>query len=283
MEKGFIWERKKKNWLFFPVALLLAVMPFVIRATQHFLSGDLYRLFLVNRKTEIFSQYRARFLWIMAAVMLVLLLVCCKKLFAGIDRLGWFYFAACGVFLLCLVLSTLFSDHRDTALWGMYDRAEGMVTQICYLILFLYTALSYRSAQDLKLLMAAMGILIAINAVMGISQFAGHDFMTSDWVNNLVVPDEIGGKISTLQFEKAKMYGTANHYNYLNPGGAALFDAVAGFHFKGWPDWCGCGYGIGRDLFSPSSASALETGAFCHRRIASHNDWCEFDPAQCHF
>ena len=128
MEKGFIWERKKKNWLFFPVALLLAVMPFVIRATQHFLSGDLYRLFLVNRKTEIFSQYRARFLWIMAAVMLVLFLVCCKKLFAGIDRLGWFYFAACGVFLLCLVLSTLFSDHRDTALWGMYDRAEGMVT-----------------------------------------------------------------------------------------------------------------------------------------------------------
>ena len=223
MEKGFIWERKKKNWLFFPVALLLAVMPFVIRATQHFLSGDLYRLFLVNRKTEIFSQYRARFLWIMAAVMLVLLLVCCKKLFAGIDRLGWFYFAACGVFLLCLVLSTLFSDHRDTALWGMYDRAEGMVTQICYLILFLYTALSYRSAQDLKLLMAAMGILIAINAVMGISQFAGHDFMTSDWVNHLVVPDEIGGKISTLQFEKAKMYGTANHYNYLGSIAAMTF------------------------------------------------------------
>ncbi len=108
VEKGFIWERKKKKLVVFSVALLLAVMPFVIRATQHFLSGDLYRLFLVNRKTEIFSQYRARFLWIMAAVMLVLLLVCCKKLFAGIDRLGWFYFAACGVFLLCLVLSTLF-------------------------------------------------------------------------------------------------------------------------------------------------------------------------------
>ena len=185
-----------------------------------------------------------------------------------------------------------------------------MVTQICYLILFLYTALSYRSAQDLKLLMAAMGILIAINAVMGISQFAGHDFMTSDWVDHLVVPDEIGGKISTLQFEKAKMYGTANHYNYLGSIAAmtfpvctvlALFEKrwkfriplilaallslmlFAGFHFKGWPDWCGCGYGIGRDLFSPPSASALETGAFCHRRIASHNDWCEFDPAQCHF
>ena len=147
--------------------------------------------------------------------MLILLLVFWKKLFSGIDRLGWFYFAACSIFLLCLFFSTLLSDHQDTALWGMYDRAEGMITQICYLILFFYTARSYRSVQDLKLLMVAIGILIAVNTVMGISQFAGNDLMTSDWMNRLVVPDDIDGRISTLQFEKAKMYGTANHYNYL--------------------------------------------------------------------
>ena len=215
MEKRFVWAIRKKNWLFLPVAFLLAVMPVVIRATQHFLSGDLYRLFLTGQKTELFSQYRARFLWIMAAVMLILVLVFWKKLFSGIDRLGWFYFAACSIFLLCLVFSTLLSDHQDTALWGMYDRAEGMITQICYLILFFYTARSYRSVQDLKLLMVAIGILIAVNTVMGISQFAGNDLMTSDWMNRLVVPDDIDGRISTLQFEKAKMYGTANHYNYL--------------------------------------------------------------------
>ena len=75
MRTGFIWEGKTRNWLFLPVALLMAVMPVVVRATQHFLSGDLYRLFLTNQKTEIFSQYRARFLWMMAAIMLILLLV----------------------------------------------------------------------------------------------------------------------------------------------------------------------------------------------------------------
>ena len=93
MEKRFVWAIRKKNWLFLPVAFLLAVMPVVIRATQHFLSGDLYRLFLTGQKTELFSQYRARFLWIMAAVMLILVLVFWKKLFSGLDRLGWFYFA----------------------------------------------------------------------------------------------------------------------------------------------------------------------------------------------
>jgi len=220
---GFIREGKTRNWLFLPVALLMAVMPVVVRATQHFLSGDLYRLFLTNQKTEIFSQYRARFLWMMAAIMLILLLVFCKKLFSGIDRLGWLYFVACGVFLLCLFLSTLLSNHRDTALWGMYDRAEGMMTQISYLILFLYTALSYRSAQDLKLIMVAMGVLIAVNSIMGISQFAGHDLMASDWVNSLVVPDDMEGKISAIQFKKAKMYGTVNHYNYMGSIAAMAF------------------------------------------------------------
>ena len=113
MEKRFVWAIRKKNWLFLPVAFLLAVMPVVIRATQHFLSGDLYRLFLTGQKTELFSQYRARFLWIMAAVMLILLLVFWKKLFSGIDRLGWFYFAACSIFLLCLFFSVTFSYSQD--------------------------------------------------------------------------------------------------------------------------------------------------------------------------
>ncbi|MDD3193117.1 MAG: O-antigen ligase family protein [Oscillospiraceae bacterium] len=212
---GFIWDRKRQNWLFLPVALLLAIMPFVLRATQHILNRDLYQLFLTDQKTEIFSQYRARFLWVAAAVMLVLLLLACKKLFSGMDRLGWFYLAACGVFFLFLILSALLSAHPDTAIWGSYDRAEGVITQVCYLILFLYTALAYRSTQDLKLLLAAFGVLIAVNAVMGISQFLGQDLMTSDFVNQLVVPEEIGGRISTMQFEKAKMYGTTNHYNYL--------------------------------------------------------------------
>lgn len=229
MRTGFIWEGKTRNWLFLPVALLMAVTPVVVRATQHFLSGDLYRLFLTNQKTEIFSQYRARFLWMMAAIMLILLLVFCKKLFSGIDRLGWLYFVACGVFLLCLLLSTLLSNHRDTALWGMYDRAEGMMTQISYLILFLYTALSYRSAQDLKLIMVAMGVLIAVNSIMGISQFAGHDLMASDWVNSLVVPDDMEGKISAIQFKKAKMYGTVNHYNYLGSIAAHGLPGLLGF------------------------------------------------------
>ena len=64
MKNGFIWEKKEKNLLFFPVAFLLAVMPFVIRATQHFLHGELRRLFSTDSVTEIFSQYRARFLWL---------------------------------------------------------------------------------------------------------------------------------------------------------------------------------------------------------------------------
>ena len=54
MEKRFVWAIRKKNWLFLPVAFLLAVMPVVIRATQHFLSGDLYRLFFDWTKNRAF-------------------------------------------------------------------------------------------------------------------------------------------------------------------------------------------------------------------------------------
>ena len=107
VEKGFIWERKKKLVVFSRCAFVggYAVCD---PGDTAFSKRGFVSFIPCQSKTEIFSQYRARFLWIMAAVMLVLLLVCCKKLFAGIDRLGWFYFAACGVFLLCLVLSTLF-------------------------------------------------------------------------------------------------------------------------------------------------------------------------------
>lgn len=220
MKSGFIWENKDRNLLFFPVAFLLAVMPFVIRATQHFLHGELRRLFSTDSVTEIFAQYRARFLWIMAAVMLVLLYIFGKRIFCGLSRIDWLYFGLCGIFLLFLVLSTVFSDNRDTALWGLYDRAEGMVTQIGYLVLFLYASLTCCTSRDLKLLLAAVGVVIAANAVTGISQFAGHNLLTSEWANRLIVPDDIEGTIS--DFGSTRMYGMVGHYNYVGSLTAAV-------------------------------------------------------------
>ncbi len=116
-------------------------------------------------------------------------------------------------------------------------------------------------------------------------------------------------KVSTLQFEKAKMYGTANHYNYLGSIAAMTFPVctVLALFEKRWkfriPLILAALLSLMLLLGSTSRAGligvaaamvlaviffavfyfGIETGAFCHRRIASHNDWCEFDPAQCHF
>ena len=113
------------------------------------------------------------------------------------------------------VLSSLLSRHGDLAIYGMYDRAEGMITKLCYLILFLYTMLSCRNETCLKLGLGALSVAVLANAVFGISQFIGHDIFNTQWFGELVIPDSIGGTLSTPGGLFSKMYGLLNHYNYM--------------------------------------------------------------------
>lgn len=214
VKSNFIWE-KKSPYLFGIVPFLVVVMTFMIRCTLQIISGPLYNLYQTGNRTELFSHWRSYLLWGASAVMLVLAVLFCRQFAQGLDKLSLVCLGGAAVMAVMTVLSSLLSRHGDLAIYGMYDRAEGMITKLCYLILFLYTMLSCRNETCLKLGLGALSVAVLANAVFGISQFIGHDIFNTQWFGELVIPDSIGGTLSTPGGLFTKMYGLLNHYNYM--------------------------------------------------------------------
>ena len=214
MKSRFI--RDNKNSLIFAVVpVLLTAMTFMIRCTMQIISGPLYNLYQTGNRTELFSHWRSYLLWGAAAIMLVLTAVFFRTLKNVPDKLSMICLGAAGVMAVMTVLSSLLSQYGDLAIRGMYDRAEGMITKLCYLILFCFTLLFCRDKKCLRFGLAALSVTVLANAVFGISQFIGRDIFNTQWFGSLVIPKEIGGSLNTPAGMFSRMYGLLNHYNYM--------------------------------------------------------------------
>jgi len=77
---------------------------------------------------------------------------------------------------LIFVLSAMFSNYRSTVIWGFFQRYEGLVVLLCYIVVF-FAAISFCQTRFKTTLM--LGIVSATSLVVGMIaafQYFGHDF-----------------------------------------------------------------------------------------------------------
>ena len=121
-----------------PIIIFSALVPLIIYT--RFVSMD---DFTVSHWTgtpvdaDIFSFYKMAVIIGCAAVSLILLAINVirkkNKLHMSIVTVLAF------IYVLFIILSSVFSDYSKTAFWGSPQRYEGAVTLISYIIMFLYT------------------------------------------------------------------------------------------------------------------------------------------------
>lgn len=209
--------RPKKNLLFLPAVLTLAIVPLVV----HFflVNVDPAEAALIGQSTygDMYSQAKAGLLMIGAVIMLALGIIFRKKIFQKPDRMQAAYLAAGGVYLLFAFLSAVCSGNKSIAFWGVHDRAEGFVTIACYFVLFFYTIYTYRDELDLRHLTVALGIVTAVTAFLGVFQFRGHDLLLTDFGKSLIISPWDQDKVNGLnpQIGAGKLWGTLYHYDYI--------------------------------------------------------------------
>lgn len=82
------------------------------------------------------------------------------------------------LFFIFNVLSTVFSENIRLSIIGSYDRWEGIVTALNYLLLLVLTVKSIRTRFQIKWLVIALVIPTAFSAIYGVCQSMGLDFLT---------------------------------------------------------------------------------------------------------
>ena len=217
MKKNETFFKKNNINFFFPIAFILTIVPLIVRMTVVDSEESALNLFGANAKTDLFSQKKAFLLMIFCIILISISIIFFKKIFEKKDKVINSILATSVVFLFFTFLSTMFSTYKQTALWGIHDRAEGFITIACYIILLIYSIYTFKTTDDYKYVITPILILVFINSFLGLFQYIGQDLIQSNLGKIIVLPSEYQTPNSkmNLLYEAGKLYGTLFHYNYV--------------------------------------------------------------------
>lgn len=97
------------------------------------------------------------------------------------------------IFLGLVLLSTIFSVHPLTSLFGKYRRYDGLLTYLNYGIIFFLAAQFFKDTDRIRTVAYSMVISAAVISVYGLLQYLGFDFLK--WVS---VPFEFDRSFATF-------------------------------------------------------------------------------------
>lgn len=78
------------------------------------------------------------------------------------------------VYIAAVLLSLIFSQHKEIALWGYIERYEGTLVLIFYMLLLFYAFHAVRSERSVKLIMTCFTVACVLLGLWGILQTLGY-------------------------------------------------------------------------------------------------------------
>lgn len=221
-----IKEKKIMQLMMLPLSFVLGIIPLIVRMKQIEPKDDIQaRVLHVGEFYDCFSQNKAYVLLITSVVMLVIWFFFLDKNYFKVNNYIKVALCGAGIYLVGTVLSTILSEHKEVALYGTYDRAEGLITLCCYVFVFMYSIYAFNEYKDIKFVIVPISLVVICNAVLGVYQYVGRDlYIQSDWMKQIIVPESLAEcrEDLAISYPDGTMYGTLGHYNYMGSFTAML-------------------------------------------------------------
>lgn len=163
-----------KNHQLYSTVLLfiaLAIVPLLVGLKLKPVNAEALGFWNKSINADFFSYYKSLAIVLLAIFIGVLLTI--KKPLIRRNAQA----AMLAVLAMCIILSTLFSIHPYTSIFGFPDRYEGVGVLLSYLVLFIGAAQLVENKQQMKVLIAGLLASAFIIAIIGLFQFLGYDFL----------------------------------------------------------------------------------------------------------
>ncbi len=122
------------------------------------------------------------------------------------------------LYLLFVIISTVFAEYWNIALFGFIERYEGTLVIASYVILFVCAHQLINSLFVLKATLYSYLISSSIIALVGIPQFFGYDIFNSDVFRSLILSNQDKSMISSFIIKHSGNVIYATLYNPNNVG-----------------------------------------------------------------
>lgn len=118
------------------------------------------------------------------------------------------------VYLLFILLSTIFAMDKDLALHGGYDQMEPVLVLVGYAVLPMYIFLVVKDEKDIRYIGYA-GLFSAFAvSLIGILQMAGYDIYMQHWIRPFIFSKEINQMVGKV-LPKEMIYSSLGNSNYV--------------------------------------------------------------------
>ncbi|MEK5206055.1 O-antigen ligase family protein [Psychrobacillus sp. FSL H8-0510] len=206
-------QKQIDRWISFILILVIILVPLLIGGhITEVVSPIISNMdqLVSGQKIDIFTYYK-----LLALIPLTILAVgmFLYKLFFLDYRLPkrpilWFF----AIFVLSIIIATMFSETKTIALYGQYNRSDGGLSYICYvLLMFVAMHITYPN-RIVEYVLYAFYPLVIINFILITMNFTGHDALKYDIIINALTIFAPG-----IEFgEGSNLLGTLNHGNYIS-------------------------------------------------------------------
>lgn len=186
-------EKIKDKLYVLPIVLIAAVVPLIVRYKRIELTEVVASYWIRDYNTDFFSYYKMIFLLGFTFLALISFYIYSKKEPQAIrenKKIKRLYYIPIAVYMLMIILSTIFSKAQLTSLTGFPDRYEGLPILLSYMLIVIITINLFHKKEQFQFIINALLTSAVIIAVIGLFQFFEMDLMGTFLGQKLVLPQE---------------------------------------------------------------------------------------------
>lgn len=209
-----------------PLIISIAIIPLIVFLKVSPAQGGTV-FWKSNVDYDFFSYYKSMILIAMGLLSILIMLV--KGFKSNLKFKKTKLYIPIVVFLFVVFLSALFSEYQKISWLGFYNRYEGAMAIMAYMILFVYSINFVNTKKQIKLILASFFISLIIIMTIGVFQFFSMDFFRTEFGKGLILPSVFKNQEMNirLQVEETMVFATFKHPNYYGSFMAIVLPFIA--------------------------------------------------------
>lgn len=207
-------RKKIDKWILIFLLLVIGLIPLLVGGYLKEVISPLIEdreLLQSGYKIDVFTHYK--FIGLVSITTIVLSLFLYKLYFLDykIPSNTILYFFT--IFIISIVFSVVFSPTKTIALYGQFNRSDGALSYICYIVLMFISMNITYPKKIIHYILYSLIPLTLINFILITMNFSGKDALQFDVLRNSI---SIFLPVDVTLSESSTILGTLNHFNYMS-------------------------------------------------------------------
>ncbi|MCC0655738.1 O-antigen ligase family protein [Clostridioides sp. ES-S-0123-01] len=196
--------------ILFILLFMMCIIPIITHGYTSTNYSPIFTLTLYSsgERVEIFNFYKTTILYLGTVVVFGLFMY--KILILKEELIQRKISIILFILAIGVILSVIFSDYKDIALFGNPDRFEGALAWFCYIVIFFVLYNIKINIRDFKLFYLGLFPFLIVNLFLGLAQFFGVNVLESKILTFIIGGGNLSGTFWTTLYHFNLMSGIAS-------------------------------------------------------------------------